>query len=131
MVKEAEEHAEEDRKRKEQIEARNHADSLIYTTDKSLKEHGDKLGPADRQAIEQAISDLRGVLDSADADTLRSKTENLAQLSMKLGEAMYRAQSEAAAGGPGDGGDGGGAAGDDNVVDADFEEVEDDKKKSA
>jgi molecular chaperone DnaK len=131
MVKEAEEHAEEDRKRKEQIEARNHADSLIYTTDKSLKEHGDKLGPADRQAIEQAISDLRGVLDSADTDTLRSKTENLAQLSMKLGEAMYRAQSEAAAGGPGDGGDGGGAAGDDNVVDADFEEVEDDKKKSA
>jgi molecular chaperone DnaK len=128
MVKEAEEHAEEDRKRKEQIEARNHADSLIYTTDKSLKEHGDKLSPGDRQAIEQAISDLRGVLDSADTDTLRSKTENLAQLSMKLGEAMYRAQSEAAAGGPGDGG---GAAGDDNVVDADFEEVEDDKKKSA
>jgi molecular chaperone DnaK len=72
------------------------------------------------------------VLDTADADTLRSKTETLAQLSMKLGEAMYRAQAESAAG---DDGDGGGAAGgtppDDNVVDADFEEVEDDKKKSA
>src|SRR5918995_1894955 len=95
MVKEAEEHAEEDRKRKEQIEARNHADSLIYTTEKSLKEHGDKLGAGDRQAIENAISDLRGVLDSADAATLRSKTENLAQHAMKLGEAMYRAQAEA------------------------------------
>jgi molecular chaperone DnaK len=132
MVKEAEEHAEEDRKRKEQIEARNHADSLIYTTDKSLKEHGDKISASDREAIEAAISDLRAVLDTADADTLRSKTENLAQLAMKLGEAMYRAQAESA-GGSDDGPDaaGGGAPRDDNVVDADFEEVEDDKKKSA
>src|SRR5919106_3205666 len=129
MVKEAEEHAEEDRKRKEQIEARNHADSLIYTTEKSLKEHGDKLGAGDRQAIENAISDLRGVLDSADAATLRSKTENLAQLAMKLGEAMYRAQAESAAGDGG--GSGGGGSSDENVVDADFEEVDDDKKKSA
>jgi molecular chaperone DnaK len=131
MVKEAEEHAEEDRKRKEQIEARNQADSLIYTTDKSLKEHGDKLDPGDRRAIEDAISDLRGVLDTADASTLRSKSENLAQLSMKLGEAMYRAQAETTDGGGDDSGAGGGTAGDDNVVDADFEEVPDDKKKSA
>ena len=137
MVKEAQEHAEEDRQRKEQIEARNHADSLIYSTEKSLKEHGDKVGAADRAAIEQGIADLRGVLDSADVQTLRSKTESLAQLAMKLGEAMYRAQqSEAAGGGGGDGGAGGGGggggkSGDDNVVDADFEEVEDDKKKSA
>ena len=75
-----------------------------------------------------------GVLSSADAATLRSKTENLAQLSMKLGEAMYRAQAEAAGGdgqGGGGGDTGGGAARDDNVVDADFEEVEEDKKKSA
>jgi molecular chaperone DnaK len=131
MVKEAEEHAEEDRKRKEQIEARNQADSLIYTTDKSLKEHGDKLDAGDRQAIENAISDLRGVLDSADADTLRSKSENLAQLSMKLGEAMYRAQAETTDGPGDDSGADGDAPGDDNVVDADFEEVPDDKKKSA
>jgi molecular chaperone DnaK len=134
MVKEAEEHAEEDRQRKEAIEARNQADSLIYSTDKSLKEHGDKIGADDRQAIEAAISDLRGVLDSADAATLRSKTETLAQLSMKLGEAMYRAQAEG--GGDGDGGAAGGGSGsagasDENVVDADFEEVDDDKKKSA
>jgi molecular chaperone DnaK len=133
MVKEAEEHAEEDRQRKEAIEARNQADSLIYSTEKSLKEHGDKIGANDRQAIEAAISDLRGVLDSADAATLRSKTENLAQLSMKLGEAMYRAQAE---GGDGGGGAAGGSPGDggtrdENVVDADFEEVDDDKKKSA
>jgi molecular chaperone DnaK len=135
MVKEAQEHAEEDRQRKEQIEARNHADSLIYTSEKSLKEHGDKVGADDRAAIEQAIADLRGVLDTADAQTLRTKTESLAQLSMKLGEAMYRAQQAEAAGGGGDGGGaaggGGGTAGDDNVVDAEFEEVEDDKKKSA
>jgi molecular chaperone DnaK len=131
MVKEAEEHAEEDRKRKEQIEARNQADSLIYTTDKSLKEHGDKLDPGDRRAIEDAISDLRGVLETADASTLRSKSENLAQLSMKLGEAMYRAQAETTDGGDGDSGAGGGTTGDDDVVDADFEEVPDDKKKSA
>ena len=76
MVKEAQEHAEEDRQRKEQIEARNHADSLIYSTEKSLKEHGDKLGKSDRSAIEQAIVDLRGVLDSADAETVRAKTES-------------------------------------------------------
>ena len=75
MVKEAEEHAEEDRQRKEAIEARNQADSLIYSTEKSLKEHGEKIGAADRQAIEAAITDLRGVLDTADAATLRSKTE--------------------------------------------------------
>ena len=98
------------------------------------KEHGDKLGAGDRQAIENAISDLRGVLESADADTLRSKTENLAQLAMKLGEAMYRAQAQDSGGGSAGGPDAGGSGGaerDDNVVDADFEEVEEDKKKSA
>jgi molecular chaperone DnaK len=133
MVKEAEEHAEEDRQRKEAIEARNHADSLIYATEKSLKEHGDKIGADDRQAIEAAISDLRGVLDSADAETLKSKTENLAQLSMKLGEAMYQShQAESTSSSDDDGGPAGGSSGrDDNVVDADFEEVDDEKKKSA
>jgi len=131
MVKEAQEHAAEDRERKEQIEARNHADSLIYSTERSLKEYGDRLEPGDRSAIEQAVSDLRGSLDSADVATLRSKTEHLAQLSMKLGEAMYRSQAQA--GGSDDGGapgagDGGGGT-DENVVDADFEEVDDENKK--
>jgi molecular chaperone DnaK len=132
MVKEAQEHAAEDRERKEQIEARNHADSLIYSTERSLKEYGDKLEAGDRSAIEQAVSDLRGVLDTADVATLRSKTEHLAQLSMKLGEAMYRSQAQAQAGGGDDGeapgGDGGGRT-DENVVDADFEEVDDESKK--
>ena len=104
MVKEAQEHAEEDRQRKAQIEARNHADSLIYSTEKSLKEHGDKLGKSDRSAIEQAIVDLRGVLDSADTETVRAKTEALAQLAMKLGEAMYKTQQAEAGGGDGGGG---------------------------
>jgi molecular chaperone DnaK len=130
MVKEAQEHAEEDKKRRAAIEARNQADSLIYSTEKSLKEYGDKVAAADRSAIEQAVSELRAVLDSEDADQIRAKTDALAQASMKLGEAMYRAQQ---GGGDGDGSAGGqaggqGAAGE-GVVDAEFEEVDDDQRK--
>ncbi|HEX6142791.1 MAG TPA: molecular chaperone DnaK, partial [Geminicoccaceae bacterium] len=134
MVSEAAAHAEEDRQRREQIEARNQADSLIYSTEKSLKEHGDKISAEDRGAIEQAVSDLRGSLDTGDASELRTKTETLAQLSMKLGEAMYRSHAEASGGDGGDGGPSGGTgagSSDEGVVDADFEEVDDDKKKSA
>ncbi len=134
MVQEAQEHAEEDKKRREQIEARNQADTLIYTTERSLKEHGSKVGADDRSAIETAITDLRGVLDSDDVEAIKAKTETLAQASMKLGEAIYRSQSEApeAAAGAGAGAGGErGPAGDEQVVDADFEEVDDDKKKSA
>jgi molecular chaperone DnaK len=140
MVSEAQEHAADDKKRREQIEARNHADSLIYSTERSLKEYGDKIGVSERQEIEAAVSDLRGVLDSAEVEELTSKTERLAQLSMKLGEAMYRAQQTESAGSQSSGGDdapgGGGDAGrssgtEEGVVDADFEEVDDDKKKSA
>jgi len=132
MVQEAQEHAAEDKKRREAIEAKNHADSLLYTTEKSLKEHGDKLGDGDRSAIEQAIADLKGVVDSEDAQRIREKTEALAQVSMKLGEAMYKAQAgeDGGAGGPGAGA-GPGAKKDEGVVDADFEEVDDDKKRSA
>src|SRR5690349_5529175 len=92
MVKEAQEHAEEDKKRRAAIEAKNHADSLIYATEKSLQEHGDKVGATEKQAIEAAVADLRGVLDSEDAEAIKAKTDALAQASMKLGEAMYRAQ---------------------------------------
>ncbi len=129
MVKEAAEHAEEDKKRKAVIEARNHADSLVYSTEKSLKEHGDKVAAGDRAAIEQALSDLKGVLDSEDADLMRSKTEALAQASMKLGEAMYRSQQGGPEAGPS--AEAGSAAQDEGVVDADFEEVDEDKKRSA
>jgi molecular chaperone DnaK len=134
MVKEAQEHAEEDKKRRAAVEARNQADSLIYSTEKALREHGDKVPASDRQPIEQAVTDLRAVLDSEDADAIRSKTDALAQVSMKLGEAMYRAHQEGGdsdAGGdsgPGAAGGGGGGARE-GVVDAEFEEVDDTGRK--
>jgi molecular chaperone DnaK len=132
MVQEAEANAEEDKKKKALIEARNHADSLIYSTEKSLKEYGDKVGAGDKAAIEQAVAELRGVLDGADVETIKARTDALAQASMKLGEAMYKAQAETDGPGVDDGAGGGRDGGaDDGVVDADFEEVDDDQKKSA
>jgi molecular chaperone DnaK len=127
MVQEAAEHAEEDKKRKAVIEARNQADSLVYSTEKSLKEYGDKLEAGDKSAIEGAITELKGVLDSEDVELIKRKSEALSQVAMKLGEAMYKSQQA------NDGSDGGGDAGgrSDDVVDAEFEEVDDDKKKSA
>jgi molecular chaperone DnaK len=136
MVKEAQEHAEEDKRRRAAIEARNQADSLIYSTEKSLKEYGDKVAAADRTAIEQAVSELRAVLDSEDADRIKAKTDALAQASMKLGEAMYRAQQggggdgdAGSAAGGGQAGGGGGQGASEGVVDAEFEEVDDDQRK--
>ena len=131
MVQEAQEHAEEDKKRREAIEARNQADSLVYTTEKSLAEYGDKLDAADKTAIEQAITELKDVLDGDDAELIRNKTENLKQVSMKLGEAIYQSQQSGDGGDdtPGDSDDG--ASKDETVVDAEFEEVDDDKKRSA
>ncbi|HSV29049.1 MAG TPA: molecular chaperone DnaK, partial [Candidatus Omnitrophota bacterium] len=128
MVKEAEAHAAEDRKRKDAVEARNHADSLAHTTEKNLKEFGDKV-PADLKGeIERDLQALKDVMDSGDADTIKAKTDILMQSSMKLGEAMYKAQ-EAAGGAGAEAGPGAGAGGsDDTVVDADFEEVDGDKK---
>lgn len=128
MVKEAEAHAEEDKKLKAAVEARNHADALIHTTEKSLKENGDKIGQADKDAIEAALSDLKGSLDSNDAEQIKAKTDALVQASMKMGEAMYKdsgaadaAGTEAGAGAEQAQGQGGSA--DEGVVDADFEEV--------
>jgi len=126
MIKEAQEHAEEDKQRRRLIEARNHADSLIYTTEKSLKEHGSKISEADRSAIERAIADLKEVLDKEDVALIQSRTEALSQAAMKLGEAMYRAQQ--AGSGTGTSGT---AGRDSGVVDAEFEEVDDEKKRSA
>jgi molecular chaperone DnaK len=128
MVKEAEAHAADDKKRRAVAEAKNHGDSLVHTTEKALSEHGDKVGTEDRTAIENAIAALKESLKSEDDEDIKSKTEALAQASMKLGEAMYKAQQ--AEGGesaqPGDS-----APQDDNVVDAEFSEVDDDKKKGA
>ena len=130
MVKDAEAHADEDKKRKEAVEARNHADALIHSTEKNLTEHGDKV-PADQKAqIETDIKALKDVLDAGDAATIKAKTETLTQSAMKLGEAMYKAEQAAAASGGGEaaGGANAGGPGGETVVDADFEEVDGDKK---
>ena len=126
MVREAEEHADEDKKKRELIDKRNAADSLIHTTEKSLSEYGGALEAADKKAIEDAVADLRGVLDSEDADVIDAKTNALQQASLKLGEAMYKTgQAEAAA----QGDDEAGPVADDSPVDADFEEVRGDDDK--
>ncbi len=133
MVRDAEEHVAEDKKRRELVEARNHADSMIHATEKSLKELGDKVSSADKDSIEKAMADLREAMSGDDADAIKSKTEALSQASMKLGEAIYRAsQAEGAAAG-GEGAAGGGQAGgtDEKVVDAEFEEVDPERDKKA
>jgi molecular chaperone DnaK len=132
MVKEAESHAADDKKRKESAEAKNHGDALVHTTEKALSEHGSAIDENDRTAIENAIAGLKEALKGDDAADIKTKTETLAQASMKLGEAMYKAQ---AAQGGGDGaapGEGGAEQPkDDNVVDAEFSEVDDQKKGAA
>jgi molecular chaperone DnaK len=130
MVKDAEAHAEEDKRRKAEVEAKNHAEALVHSTERALAEHGSKVADAERTAIENALADLKEALKGNDAEAIKAKTNTLAQASMKLGEAMYRQQQEAAAGGAGGaapGGEAGGAKKDD-VVDAEFTEVNDDKK---
>ena len=124
MVKDAEANAEADKKKKELVEAKNHAEALIHTTEKTLKENSDKISSADKSAIETAISDLKAVLDGEDVEAIKSKSDNLMQVSLKLGEAMYKAQGEQAqAGSNPQGAPEAEAPKDDNVVDADFEEV--------
>src|SRR5208337_949946 len=92
MVKEAESHAAEDKKRRALAEARNHGDALVHSTEKALSEHGDKIDSAERTAIENALASLKEAVKSDDVDTIQAKTQALAQASMKLGEAMYKAQ---------------------------------------
>jgi len=133
MVKDAEAHAAEDKEKKALIEARNHGEALIHSSQKTLGELGDKVSEADRSAVEAAVTDLKAVLEGEDASAIEAKTNALAQVAMKLGEALYKEQQAA---GEGDGAADGqqpGAEGKaaDDVVDADFEEVKDDDKKSA
>ncbi|MCW2310072.1 molecular chaperone DnaK [Rhodobium gokarnense] len=130
MVKDAESHAEEDKKRREVADARNHAESLVHSTEKSLAEYGDKVSEADKSAIEAAVAETKSALEGDDAERIKSATQALATAAMKLGEAMYQA-SQGDEAGDGAGAEGG-AEGQDDVVDADFEEVQDDdSKKSA
>ncbi|HEX6550869.1 MAG TPA: Hsp70 family protein, partial [Gammaproteobacteria bacterium] len=126
MVKDAEAHAEEDRKLRELVDARNQADNLIHAAEKSLKELGDKVTGEERAAVESAISDLRDVIKKDDKAVIETKAQALAEASGKLAERLYAAKAEAgSAGGEAPSGDG---KGKDDVVDAEFEEVKDDKK---
>ena len=123
MVKEAELNKAEDEKRKAMVEAKNHAEAMIHSTEKAMTEHGDKVGEPEKEAITAAIADLKSALEGTDPEAITAKTQTLAQASMKLGEAMYAAQQAGET--PPD-------AGGDDVVDAEFEEVSDeDHKKSA
>ncbi len=124
MVKDAEANAADDKKRREGVDAKNHADSLVHSTEKALAEHGSKIAETERRSIEDAVSDLKEALKGDDAEAIKAKTNTLAQASMKLGEAMYKQQAEA---------DAAKDAAKDDVVDAEFTEVDDDKnnKKSA
>ncbi|SEH55721.1 molecular chaperone DnaK [Rhizobium tibeticum] len=129
MVKDAEANAEADKKRREGVEAKNQAESLIHSTEKSLKDYGDKVSEADRTAISDAIAALKSAVEATepDAEDIKAKTQTLMEVSMKLGQAIYEAQ-QAEAGSA----DASAEGGDDNVVDADYEEVkDDDRKKSA
>ena len=125
MVKDAEMHAAEDRARREAVEVRNQADSLIYTTEKNLSEYGDQVPAEEKTGIEASVAALKTALEGEDLDDIKAKSETLAQAAMKLGEVMYKAQQEeAAAEAPAD------PPGEDDstVVDADFEEVEEERK---
>ncbi len=127
MVKDAEANAEADKKRREAVEAKNQAESLVHSTEKSLKDYGDKVSEADRTAISDAIAALKSSIEATepDAEDIKAKTQTLMEVSMKLGQAIYEAQQAEA-------GTADASAGDDNVVDADYEEVkDDDRKKSA
>src|SRR5579871_5937211 len=127
MVKDAEAHAAEDKKRREMVDAKNHGEALAHDAEKAVKEYGDKVSQSDRSAIESAVAALRTSLQGEDLEAIKARTNDLMQAQMKLGEAMYKAQQAGAA--P-EGETGGGAAKDD-VIDAEFREVDDDKKKSA
>ena len=129
MVKDAEANKEADKKKRDSVDARNQADSLVFSTEKSLKEHGDKVSAEEKKAIENGISDLKKSLESTDIEDIKKKTQSLIQVSMKLGEAVYKSQqktdnkkAETKEAKPNE---------KDNVVDADFEDVKEDKEKSA
>ena len=138
MVKDADANKEEDKKKRESVDARNQADTLIHSTEKNLKEHGAKVSDAEKKAIEDASSNLKEAIKGTDVEDIKKKTEALVQASMKLGEAIYKSQEKKSATSK-DGDKNGEGKKDDNVVDADFEEVkeeakevkEEDKEKSA
>ena len=128
MVRDAEAHADEDKKKRESIEARNHADSTIYSTEKSLKEFGDKIDAVEKGNIENKITELKKIMEGEDAEAIKKGTEELAQSAHKLAEAMYAKTAATGTDAPGAEEGGTSKPKDDKVVDADFEEVKDQKK---
>jgi molecular chaperone DnaK len=128
MVKDAEANKDEDKKKRESVDARNQADTLIHSTEKNLKEHGAKISDAEKKAIEDASTDLKEAIKGTDTEDIKKKTETLVQASMKLGEAIYKSQ-EKKENSPKDGDKNDEGNKDDNVVDADFEEVKEEGKE--
>jgi molecular chaperone DnaK len=133
MVKEAEENAGEDKKRREEVEAKNRAEALIHTAEKTLKDAGDKVSSADKQEVETAVADLRSSIEANDLEAIKKKTESLQECSMKLGEQLYKAEQETAAAAPSGAsaeGSTGNKADESEILDADFSEVDDSKKNA-
>ncbi|SMX33787.1 molecular chaperone DnaK [Maliponia aquimaris] len=130
MVKEAEDNAESDKKRRELVEARNQAESLIHSTEKSIEEHGEKVDPSTVEAIELAVASLKDDLEKSDisADKLKSGIQNVTEAAMRLGEAIYKAQADEGAPDMRDPDGARGGADDDSIVDADFEDLDDNKR---
>jgi molecular chaperone DnaK len=128
MVKDAEAHAAEDKRRRDSVDAKNHGESLVHDAEKALKEYGDKVAQSDRSAVESAIAALKAALQGEDVEAIKARANDLMQAQMKLGEAMYKSQQATGAEG---GAAPGAGKGKDDVIDAEFREVDDDKKKSA
>ena len=131
MVKDAEANKDADKKKREAVDVRNQADTLIHSTEKNLKEHGSKISDAEKKAIEDSSSALKDALKSENIEDIKKKTEALVQASMKLGEAIYKSQQNTKPDSKKDDGDDNKGKKDDNVVDADFEEVKDENKEKA
>ena len=130
MVKEAERFAEEDKKRRAAAESRNKADSLVHSTEQQLREHGDKVDASLKSEIEAAIAETRTAIEGGDPDQMEQKSQALAQVAMKLGQAIYEKEQAAGAAGGADAGaaQGSEAGGGEDVVDAEFSEVDDENK---
>jgi len=131
MVKDAEANKEADKKKRESVDARNQADTLIHSTEKNLKEHGAKVSDAEKKAIEDASTALKESLKGDNVEDIKKKTETLVQASMKLGEAIYKSQQNTKPDSGDDDGKDNKDKKDDNVVDADFEEVKDENKEKS
>ena len=132
MVKDAESNKEADKKKREAVDARNQADTLLHATEKNLKEHGSKVSEADKKTIETSSANLRNALKGTDVEEIKKKTQDLVQSSMKLGEAIYKSQQSEKPDNPAKSNDKKEEGKkDDNVVDADFEEVKDENKEKS